>query len=101
MFLGTSLTKNHFDTAVVFYSFVVGSAYVGTRLSIVTKQSKLFCLGLSSSLSFERVWVTQELLYISLEVVLDKTLKTNKRKFTIEHLILNILNLLSLILTKL
>lgn len=39
---------------------------------------------------FEKVLVTQKFLYILLRVILDKTLRTSKKKFGIEHLISSI-----------
>ena len=72
------------------HSFVVGSAFVGTSTSVrKTKQSKISCLGLSLRLTFERVWVTQELLCIPLGVALDKTLSTNGEKKARPHSILS------------
>ena len=47
------------------HSFVVGSAFVGTIISVRrTRQSKIPCLGLSLELSFKGVLVTQGLLRI-------------------------------------
>ena len=59
-------------------SSAVGSAFVGTSSSIRrTRQSKILCLGLSSSFLFERVWVTQGLPCIPPGVILDKTPSTS------------------------
>ena len=45
--------------------FVVGSAFVGISINVGrTRQSKIFCLELSSKLSFKGVLVTQGLLWI-------------------------------------
>ena len=77
------------------------STFVGTSTSVGTRQPKLLSLGLSSKLSFERVWETQRLPCIQPGVALDKTPCINERKFTIGRLILSILNLSSLMLIKL
>ena len=62
-------------------SFVIGSVFIGISTSIEARQW-LFCLGLSSRLSLERVWGTQGLLYIPPRVALDKTSSTSSgRKF--------------------
>ena len=83
------------------HSFVIGSAFIGTSISIAIRQSKLLCLGLSSKLFFDRVWVTPRLPYIPLGVAFDKTPNTSKKKFVIGRLILSILNPSNLVLTKL
>ena len=80
--------------------FVIRSAFVGTNAHVKVKKW-LLCLGLSSRLSFERVWVTQGFLYIPPRVVLDEIPKTSKRKFSIRRLTSNILNPSSLMLTEL
>ena len=58
------------------------------------------CLGLNSRLSFERVWVIQELLCISFGIILDTTLRTSKKKFAIRRLTSSILNPSSLMLIE-
>ena len=68
----------------LFFSFVVGSSFVGASISIATRPSKLLCFGLSSKLSFKRGWVTQGLLCTPPGVALDKTSRTSKRKFAIK-----------------
>ena len=85
------------------YPVTVSSSltFIGTSTSIGTRQPKLLCLGLSSKLSFERVWETQGLPYIQSEVALDKTPCISERKFTIGRLTLSILNPSSLMLIKL
>ena len=85
------------------YPVIVSSSstFVGTSTSVGTRQPKLLCLGLSSRLSFERVWETQGLLCIEPGVALDKTPCISERKFTIGRLTLSILNLSSLMLIKL
>ena len=83
-------------------SFVTGSAFVGTSTSVGTRPKEWPpCLGLSSRLSFERVWVTQGFLCTPPGVVLDKTPRTSKRKFAIGRLTSSILNSSSLMLTEL
>ena len=77
------------------------STFVGTSISIETRQPKLLCLELSSRLSFERVWETQGLPCIQSGVALNKTPCISEKKFTIRCLTLSILNLSSLMLTKL
>ena len=75
------------------HSFVVGSVFVGTSISVgKTRQSKIPCLSLSSELFFKGVLVTQGLLQIffGVEEVYNWTF----------HLISNP-SLLSLILTGL
>ena len=52
-------------------------------------------------LSYKRVKITQEFLYISPGIALDKTPSTSKKKFYIGCLISNILNPSSLMLTEL
>ena len=93
--------EDYFNTAGALCSFVVGSAFVGASISVATRQLKLLCLGLSSTLFFERVWVTQGLLCTSPRVVLDKTPRTSKQKFAIGRFTLSILNPLGLMLTEL
>ena len=61
----------------------------------------LLCLRLSSRLSYERVRVSQEFLYILPGVALDKTPSTSKKKFCIGRLTSSILNPSSLMLIKL
>ena len=83
-------------------SSAIGSAFVGTSSSVGrTRQSKIPCLGLSSSFLFERVWVTQGLPCIPPGVALDKTPSTSKWKFTIGRLTSGIFNPSSLMLTEL
>ena len=82
-------------------SFAIGSTFVGTSTSVGTRQPKLPCLGLSSRLSFERVWESQGLPRIRPGVASDKTPSTSGRKFTIGRLTSSILNPSSLMLTEL
>ena len=79
---------------------MVESAFVGISTSVKARHW-LLRLGLSSRLSFKRVWVTQGLPCIPLGVALDKTPNISGRKFTIGHLTSNILNPSSLMLTEL
>ena len=65
--------------------FVVGSAFVGTSTSFEARQW-LLCLRLGSRLTFERVWVTQELPCIPPGVALDKTLSASGKKCSIGRL---------------
>ena len=67
-------------------SFAIWSAFVGTSISVGTRQSKISCLGLSSRVPFKTVWVTQGLPYILPRVALDKTCSTSGRKFKIGRL---------------
>ena len=106
---GPKNRKNHFDTAsatgtdrILFTAsfLVIGSTFDGINGHVEAKKW-LFCLGLSSRLSFEGVRVTQGLLCTPPGVVLDKTPKTSKRKFAIGRLTLSILNPSSLMLTEL
>ena len=83
--------EDHFDAAGTIVSnrtlFAASFFSVGTSTSVGrTRHPKLPCLGLSSRLSFERVWVTQRLPCISPGVALDKTPSTSKWKLTIGRL---------------
>ena len=80
--------------------FAIRSAFVGTNAHVKVRKW-LFCLGLSSRLSFKKIWVTQVFLYIPPRVVLNETPRTSKRKVSIRRLTSNILNLSSLMLTEL
>ena len=80
--------------------FAIRSAFVGTNAHVKAKKW-LLCLGLSSRLSFGRVWVTQGFLCIPSRVVLDEIPRTSKRKFSIRRLTLNIFNSSSLMLIEL
>ena len=97
---GPKNRKDHFDTIGALCSFVIRLAFIDIHKSIGTRPKEWPpSLGLSSRLSFERVWVTQRFLCTPLGVVLDKTPRTSMRKFAIGHLTSSILNSSSLMLT--